>query len=71
MDVHKFKIKAGLLGCNSSVEMDGRELRGVRSLELKVEAGGIAELKLTLYAEADVDGEWPEQTAIFKAPESS
>jgi hypothetical protein len=69
MDVHKFRIKAGLHGADSSIEMDGRKLSCVRSLELKMDGGGLTELKLTLVAEAEVDGEWPEQTAIFRAPE--
>jgi hypothetical protein len=66
METHKFKIKAGLTHCDSSIEMDGVELKNVLRADLKV-GDGLTKLTLVLLGEVEVEGELPEQTAIFQA----
>lgn len=64
LPLHRFALRrrvAGpgpLTGMNTVLEMDGQELRGVQSVALTVDAGGIA--RVTLYmlaAEVAVDDE--------------
>lgn len=66
MAEHKFRIVAGPLARNSSIEMDGAPLHGVRrvSFDLSAEGGGFTVVKLEIIGEVEVDGEFHESAMI-------
>ena len=64
MSHHTFKIKAGIDARDSSIEIDGRPLEGVRRVVFELAAGELTTLKLEVMGEVVVDGEFRESAIL-------
>lgn len=65
-DLHTFKIKTGLDAFDTVVEMDGKPVSGLTRLSFEIKAGSPTILRLEMYGEILVDGEFRE-TEILTA----
>jgi membrane-associated protease RseP (regulator of RpoE activity) len=59
-DLHTFKIKTGISPHDAVVEMDGKPISGLTRLSFEMKAGAGTVLKLEMFGEILIEGEFRE-----------
>jgi hypothetical protein len=64
MAPHSFKIKVGETPFDAKIELDGRELTGVRRLSFELNPNDLSVLMLEIIGEIEVEGQFKDAAIV-------